>query len=49
LQARTQWYACHEYTDAGTPQREQCYAEAFGRNFGENADILRLMLSIVQV
>ena len=47
--ARAAWYACHTVTQSGTPARETCYREAFGRNFGKDANTLQLMLALIQV
>lgn len=49
IEPRTRWYACHANTVAGSPQREQCYKDAFGATFKRNADTLRTMLELIQV
>lgn len=43
------WYDCHTTTQAGTPGRDNCYIEAFGRNFGRDAGTLRLLMRLISV
>lgn len=47
--SREAWYQCHQYTAPNTEGRNTCYMEAFGKNFGLNANILRQMVLLMQV
>lgn len=42
-------YACQDFTEPFSVGRETCYREAFGKNFGLNAVVLRSMLQIMRV
>lgn len=48
FEPRKTWYDCHQYTLANTEGRTTCYNEAFGQNFGLNANILRQLMLVMQ-